>query len=289
MERTTTFLMTRERTWILTAVSAGLFIVLSLLFAEGLFVPPLWRSDDWIASPLITYLMLLLIVLIGWYQARGIPTDGIPLRVENTLTPGQVNDPVGWRLLMGNVYFAIFWLPLRLFIGREWFSEGARKVTNPEWVESGTALQGFWQRAVEVPESGRPPITYAWFRDFLQFMLDNGWYTWFAKLIAWGEVLVALGLLFGALVGISAFAGTFMNFNYLLAGSASTNPVLFTLGIFLILAWTVAGYWGLDRWLLPALGTRWERAKHQVEAVAARAERELPTNQPSTEPRPGAP
>ena len=85
-------------------------------------------------------------------------------------------------------------------------------------------------------------------------MLDNGWYTWFAKLIAWGEVLVGLGLLVGALVGIAAFFGTLMNFSFMLAGSASTNPVLFGLAVFLVLAWKVAGYWGLDRWLLPALG-----------------------------------
>ena len=42
-----------------------------------------------------------------------------------------------------------------------------------------------------------------------------------------------------------------MNMSFLLAGSASTNPVLFTLAIGLILAWRVAGYYGLDRYLLP--------------------------------------
>ena len=90
-------------------------------------------------------------------------------------------------------------------------------------------------------------------------MLDHGWYTWFAKLVAWGEVLIGLGLLIGALVGIAAFFGTVMNFSFMLAGSASTNPVLFGLAVFLVLAWKVAGYWGLDRWLLPALGTPWQR------------------------------
>jgi thiosulfate dehydrogenase [quinone] large subunit len=48
-----------------------------------------------------------------------------------------------------------------------------------------------------------------------------------------------------------------MNMSFLLAGSASTNPVLFTLGIGLILAWRVAGYYGIDRWLLPRLGVPW--------------------------------
>jgi thiosulfate dehydrogenase [quinone] large subunit len=48
-----------------------------------------------------------------------------------------------------------------------------------------------------------------------------------------------------------------MNMSFLLAGSASTNPVLFTMGIGLILAWRVAGYYGVDRYLLPNLGAPW--------------------------------
>jgi thiosulfate dehydrogenase (quinone) large subunit len=34
--------------------------------------------------------------------------------------------------------------------------------------------------------------------------------------------------------------------------------LLFTLSILLILAWKTAGWWGLDRWLLPMLGTPWK-------------------------------
>ena len=92
-------------------------------------------------------------------------------------------------------------------------------------------------------------------------MLDHEWYTWFAKVIAVGEFLVGIGLIVGALVGIAAFFGTLMNFNFQLAGSASTNPVLFGLGVFLVLGWKVAGWIGLDRYLLPALGTPWKRGR----------------------------
>jgi thiosulfate dehydrogenase [quinone] large subunit len=41
----------------------------------------------------------------------------------------------------------------------------------------------------------------------------------------------------------------------MMAGTASINPVLFTLSILLLLAWKIAGWYGIDRWLLPALGT----------------------------------
>jgi thiosulfate dehydrogenase [quinone] large subunit len=259
MNGKTVFVMTRERTWGLTAISVAVFVLLSWIFADGLFTPPLWNGEDWVSSPLITYLGIVLIVLAGWYQASRLPAAGVPLHLTNdTMTPGQVDDPVRWRLLLGNVFFALLWLPLRFFVGRDWLSAGWHKITDPEWMQGGAALQAYWERAVAIPEQGRPPITYDWFRQFLQYMLDNGWYEWFAKLIAWGEVLVGFGLLVGALVGIAAFFGTVMNFSFMLAGSTSTNPVLFGLAVFLVLAWKVAGFWGLDRWLLPALGTPWQ-------------------------------
>lgn len=80
---------------------------------------------------------------------------------------------------------------------------------------------------------------------------------WFAYVITFGEIAVGVGLIVGALTGIAAFFGAIMNMSFLLAGSASTNPVLFTLAIGLMLAWRVAGYYGLDRYLLPMLGTPW--------------------------------
>jgi thiosulfate dehydrogenase (quinone) large subunit len=52
-----------------------------------------------------------------------------------------------------------------------------------------------------------------------------------------------------------------MNMSFLMAGTVSTNPVLFLGGILLILAWKNAGYLGLDRFLLPALGTPWRQPR----------------------------
>ncbi|MDR7550885.1 MAG: hypothetical protein QN131_13255 [Armatimonadota bacterium] len=75
-----------------------------------------------------------------------------------------------------------------------------------------------------------------------------------------GELLVGVAIIVGAFVGIAAFFGGFMNWNFMVAGTASINPVLFTLSIVLMLAWKTAGWWGLDRWLLPRLGTPWRFA-----------------------------
>ena len=69
---------------------------------------------------------------------------------------------------------------------------------------------------------------------------------------------MGLGILLGALTGIAAAFGVLMNFNYLLAGTISINPVLGMLGLFLVFSWRVCGWIGVDRWLLPALGMPWK-------------------------------
>src|SRR5680860_889112 len=125
-------------------------------------------------------------------------------------------------------------------------------------MNGGLALKGFWERLVAVPDEGRPAITYGWYRDFIQYMLDNEWYTWVAKLVAVGEVLIGVALILGLFTGIAAFLGALLNFNFMLAGTASTNPVLFIIALGLILAWKIAGYFGLDAYVLPRIGTPWK-------------------------------
>ncbi|MFL5514976.1 MAG: hypothetical protein ACJ8DJ_02395, partial [Gemmatimonadales bacterium] len=68
MSHTPPYAMTRERTWQVTGISVVLFVVLSWIFGEHLFSPPLWNGADWINSPLVTYLMIAAIILAGAYQ-----------------------------------------------------------------------------------------------------------------------------------------------------------------------------------------------------------------------------
>ena len=156
-----------------------------------------------------------------------------------------------------NLKFAWVWALLRIWLGWQWLDAGLHKIDNPAWVETGVALKGYWARAITIPEEGRPPVTFGWYRSFLEALLNGEHYTWFAPLVAWGEVLVGIALIVGALTGIMAFLGGFMNWNFIMAGTASTNPVLMIVAIGLMLAWKTAGYWGVDRVLLPLLGTPW--------------------------------
>jgi thiosulfate dehydrogenase [quinone] large subunit len=258
------FTMTRTKGYSLTAMAALLYLGLGIAFADDLFnLSNVWSSEAYTGGSWLSYLLLATIIAGGLYQANQIPADGITLGPDTTERAGQVHDPKLWQLLLGNTYLAVLWMPVRFFVGQEWLAAGEHKLRDSAWMDGGTALKGFWTGAVAIPteEGAKPKITYDWFRDFLTSMLNHEWYTWFAKLVAIGEVLVGLGLIVGALVGIAAFFGTVLNFNFMLAGTTSTNPVLFALTVFLVLGWKVAGWVGLDRVLLPLLGTPWQPGK----------------------------
>ncbi len=169
----------------------------------------------------------------------------------------EIEGPRFVRFLFHNSRAGLFWLPIRLFVGFAWLDAGWHKFTDPAWTSGGSALRAYWERAAAIPEQGRPPISFEWYREFINTLLGANVEGWFAWVVTLGELAIGIGLLFGALTGIAAFFGAMMNMSFLLAGSASTNPVLFTMAIGLILAWRVAGYYGLDRYLLPILGAPW--------------------------------
>jgi thiosulfate dehydrogenase [quinone] large subunit len=185
---------------------------------------------------------------------------------------GRVIDEPGWvKTLLSDPRAAWLWLVLRVWLGWQWFSAAEHKIFEPGWTQTGESLKGFWERAVLIPETGRPAIAYDWYRAFLQSLLDAEAYTWFAPLVAYGELVVGIALILGAFTGIAAFFGAFMNWNFIMAGTASTNPLLLVIAIGLILAWKVSGYIGLDYFLLPRLGTPWQGAAVDQSEKAAPA------------------
>jgi len=178
-------------------------------------------------------------------------------RLVNPKGEVTIPEPPLAHLLFSTTKFAWLWAIVRIYLGYQWAEAGWHKITGGGWLDGGTALKGFWTKAAAIPAQGKPQITYDWYRAFIQFMLDNGFYSWFAPLVAFGEFLIGAALIVGAFVGIAAFFGGLMNWNFIMAGAASTNGMLFALAVILILAWKVAGWYGLDRYLLPLLGTPW--------------------------------
>lgn len=194
-------------------------------------------------------------------------------RKHQSLRKYRVQDPPFARFLFTDRRFSVVWLVIRVLVGLEWLTAGLHKVEDPGWTVTGEALKGFWERIVVIPEQGRPAITYDWYRGFIQGMLDAGSYTWFAKFVAYGELLIGVALIIGAFVGIAAFFGGVMNFNFIMAGSASTNGLLFAAAVLLILAWKTAGYIGADYYLLKWLGTPWGRREQKDEVAVGTPQR----------------
>ncbi|MEI7025476.1 DoxX family membrane protein [Paenibacillus sp. y28] len=172
-------------------------------------------------------------------------------------------NPVS-RFLFSSTRAGLIWLVIRLYLGYAWITAGWKKVTSPAWTgdNAGSALQSFVKGALAKAESGKD-VT-GWYAGFLEsFVLPNA--KIFAYMVAFGELLVGLGLILGLLTGIAAFFGAIMNVSFLFAGTLSTNPLLFILATWLVLAWKNAGWYGLDRWALPLLGTPWGgKASHKT-------------------------
>lgn len=166
-------------------------------------------------------------------------------------TTVYIPDPPLARFLFSDTRFAWFWLLIRLYLAYTWLSSGFGKLTNPAWMQTGEALMGYWAKALE----GK--IYFDWYQAFIQYLYDIQAWTWFSKLVVAGELFVGLTMLLGAFVGIGAATGALLNFNFLLAGTTSSNPLLLMLELLLVLAWKTAGWYGLDRFLLPRLGVPW--------------------------------
>ena len=196
----------------------------------------------------------------------------------------QIPEPGIARFLFADTRMAWLWLIVRLYVGYQWLVAGIDKLTGysidigsfgqkvgQPWVFSGhdgAAITGFVKGAL-AQTTGAHPAVQGWYGSFLQHVvLPN--VAVFSYLVTFGEVLIGLGLIFGVLTGIAAFFGVFMNLNFLLAGAVSINPVIGTLALLLVLAWRVAGFYGIDSYLLPLLGTPWTGRLVHKKALANR-------------------
>ncbi len=170
----------------------------------------------------------------------------------------EIPEPKLSRFLFSDTHISWLWLAARLYVGYEWIMAGWGKLGSPAWIgsDAGTAIKGFFEGAVQKAAGAHPAVS-AWYGYFLtNIAIPHS--VLFSYLITFGELAVGVGLVLGAFTGIAAFFGAFMNLNFLFAGTTSINPLLLLIQLFLILAWRNAGWWGLDRLLLPHLGVPWQ-------------------------------
>jgi thiosulfate dehydrogenase (quinone) large subunit len=207
--------------------------------------------------------------------------------MKNTI---DIAEPRVASWLFNSTNAAILWLVVRVYLGYQWLHAGWEKITGTSgstwgwhawhlgytqdsWLRSGSGLQGFIKYGA-LPQTGKPfsAVNYGWYTAFLRWLAHPTPAAFFAKVIALGETAIGIALIVGVLTGVAAFMAGTLTMSFGLAGVAGVNPLFFFLEVGLILAWRNAGYYGLDRYVLPALGTPWHRGtafQHQVAAHPA--------------------
>ena len=188
----------------------------------------------------------------------------------------EIEEPGFARWLFMSKGAAWIWLVARVYLGYQWLHAGFEKLTGTEggfwtwhfayttdsWLRSSAGLQGFVAYALKGANAGpNSPVNYGWYAAFLRWLEHPTVSAFFAKLVTIGEIAIGIALILGIFTGIAAFLGGMLNVSFGLAGIAGVNPVFFVLEVLLVLAWRNAGYYGLDRYVLPALGTPWHRGK----------------------------
>ncbi|MED1439413.1 DoxX family membrane protein [Aeribacillus composti] len=152
---------------------------------------------------------------------------------------------------------AVVWAALRIWLGYQWFVAGVEKL-------GGFDATGFLKGAI-AKATGEHPAVQGWYAAFLEnFALPN--VELFNFIIPIGEVLVGIGLILGLFTTPALIAGAFMNLNFMLAGTTSTNPIMYTEAIILMAVGAAAYYWGADRFILPYFRDKFTNKKFNQQA-----------------------
>jgi thiosulfate dehydrogenase (quinone) large subunit len=169
-----------------------------------------------------------------------------------------IREPGFARWLFASAPAAWVWLVVRVYLGYEWAHAGYEKIFTDHWLSSSAGLKGFVGYALQGAGQGdHSAVNYGWYAAFLRWVGGSGAGI-MSKLIAVGELAIGIALIVGLFTGVAAFLAGLLSVSFGLAGVAGVNPAFFVMEVFLILAWRNAGYIGLDRYVLPALGTPWE-------------------------------
>ncbi len=134
---------------------------------------------------------------------------------------------------------------IRLVLGFSWLTAGYGKLSSGAFDASG-----FLANAVANPVKGPDGVVYSWYVSFLHgIAIPN--VEVFNIIVPIGEFLIGLGLILGCLTTAAAFFALVMNYSFLMAGTVSHIPTDLFLGAIILVSGLNAGYFGLDRWVIP--------------------------------------
>jgi thiosulfate dehydrogenase [quinone] large subunit len=188
---------------------------------------------------------------------------------ESVLLPASSNGMRNLRIanfLFRSKRSSVLWLIVRLWLGWQWLDAGWDKFHGSgysDWMTHSQGLLGFigganasWANRAQT--FGHPEVPYHWVLTLLNNDIAPH-ALFFSRVITIAELLVGIGLLLGCFTAIAAAGGIALNLVYVTSGSAGPNAIFILLSMLLIAAWRVAGYLGLDYFVLPMFGPREQR------------------------------
>ena len=159
----------------------------------------------------------------------------------------------------------LLWLVARVWLGWEFLKAGWEKIFGDEravWIgdQSGEAVRGLLGFSLQIAPGGamaqpEHPEVMGWYASLIRnVFLPHA--DVMSYLVAFGEILVGIALILGLFTRFAAAMGLLMNLSYMLAGVSSLSPVMMLIEIPMVLTGTMAGYYGLDRYVMPYLHDR---------------------------------
>ena len=149
-------------------------------------------------------------------------------------------------------YTGLFWLILRVYVGYEFLTAGWEKIESGKWLfGNGSAITGFLKGALALTKGAHPEVQ-PWYADLVKnVFLPNA--AIFSSMVALGETLVGIALIFGIFTKFAAFWGAVLNFSFVSAGSTSTNAQMVVMEVAMVFAGAGVAQYGIDYFLMPYL------------------------------------
>jgi thiosulfate dehydrogenase [quinone] large subunit len=163
------------------------------------------------------------------------------------------------------------WLAARLWVGWTFLNASWGKITGDGWFNSTAAIDGYLKHAAssESTTGAHAPVA-TWFAALINhvFLPIDGFLSYFVPIC---EFALGIGLIFGALSTLAAFFGGLLVLLFMLSGTLSTgvNPFMLSLQVLLLGAGAAAYVYGVDRYLLPALGALWRKVTRRPRSPQA--------------------
>src|SRR6266699_901717 len=163
----------------------------------------------------------------------------VPLAAQNTIAANhelRTKSILGWAVL-----------PLRLFIGITFIYAGIQKLTDPQYFHPSAAR--YIGNQIAAFASGSPMHGFLVNVAGPHAMLVGA-------LVAYGELAIGLGALFGLLLRPAAFCGILLNLVFFLSATWRVYPYFYGSDIVFIFCWITLLIAGPSSSILPSLETR---------------------------------